>query len=329
MLGLLDARCKRETDVHITNIILTNEAFISIETNSIVMLLPTAFTASRLFVSGATIGPLIDGLHNQVLLQYDFAPLVLPWDDVYSLQTSWVVPPLLGVSYIILGSIVPNAVDAILQKFPFRTPDTTDDVDPLQPSVWLPIRAVAAVLSTAAIVKWTEVLLTNTDEDLSLVVNASAFSSAGTIESYLLLLITVCIVEWAWLDGTMTALLVASLAAVLGPLAELPFLQIGWWHYLDSPALYYPLGEQLGIHSLTGPCYFAVTMDAIALGRWFDSMQESNEPSSFREGEPLEAINGAAYAPEELVVKDNDSPTVVMAMNDGEPDAATEHASKG
>jgi hypothetical protein len=89
----------------------------------------------------------------------------------------------------------------------------------------------------------------------------------------------------------MTTLLVASLAAVGGPLAELPFLSLGWWEYYDSPALYYPLAEipaaepfaTLGIHSLTGPCYFAVTMDAIALARWFAAMETITMPPKRRQ----------------------------------------------
>lgn len=313
------------------------------------MLLPSTFTASRLFFTGATIGPLIDGLHNQALLKYNIVPIDVQFVSSFnqqqqqqSFQSSWVVPPLLGISYIVLGSIIPNVVDHVLQQFPpngkTTTPRTrieqqqTNTVQRQRQFVWLTLRAMTAVLSTALIVRWTEVLLTS-DTHLLELVNPSAFSAAGTIESYLLLLITVCIVEWAWLDGTMTALLVASLAAVLGPLAELPFLSLGWWEYLDSPALYYPLGEQttMGIHSLTGPCYFAVTLDAIAIGRWCDFMQTSVDEtttSTFGGGEdPLEAVNGAAYSPEELLVKTDGDSSIIMALGD-EPDAA-EHVTKG
>lgn len=74
--------------------------------------------------------------------------------------------------------------------------------------------------------------------------------------------------------------------AVGGPVAEIPFMAppISGWHYLTPD--YYPLSflagsggwrdawAASGISSLTGPCYFAVTTDAIALGRWFASDPE-------------------------------------------------------
>ena len=57
--------------------------------------------------------------------------------------------------------------------------------------------------------------------------------------------------------------------AVAGPLAEIPFMQLGCWHYYSPD--YFPFGQDLpGLSSLTGPCYFAVTQDAQALGRPFD-----------------------------------------------------------
>jgi hypothetical protein len=35
--------------------------------------------------------------------------------------------------------------------------------------------------------------------------------------------------------------------------------------------------QDLALSSITGPCYFAVTMDAIALGRWFDLPSMNDE----------------------------------------------------
>jgi len=83
----------------------------------------------------------------------------------------------------------------------------------------------------------------------------------------------------------------ASLTAFGGPLSELPFVANGFWHYLPESADYLPLSGDLfrpggvadavaskilgegynglALSSITGPCYFAVTMDAIALGRYF------------------------------------------------------------
>ena len=65
---------------------------------------------------------------------------------------------------------------------------------------------------------------------------------------------------------------------------------LGGWHYLAPD--YFPLtflvdgGGGLrdawaasGLSSLTGPCYAAVTTDAIALGRWFAGGEEEAEAS--------------------------------------------------
>ena len=108
--------------------------------------------------------------------------------------------------------------------------------------------------------------------------------------------------QWAILDGTISSLIIASITSIGGPLSELPFVANGVWEYVDQAADYFPLlnvvpnssnnsininsllqivlGENyqtLALSSITGPCYFAVTMDAIALGRWFDSTIETDD----------------------------------------------------
>ena len=102
--------------------------------------------------------------------------------------------------------------------------------------------------------------------------------------------------QWISLDRTFVALLAASITAVGGPLSELPFVANGFWHYNVDAADYFPLsgtlfesggiadaiassllGEEyntLALSSITGPCYFAVTLDAIALGRYFDQRSD-------------------------------------------------------
>ena len=97
-------------------------------------------------------------------------------------------------------------------------------------------------------------------------------------------------IQWIALDTTPVALVAATITAIGGPLSELPFVANGFWHYLPESADYLPLsgvvlqpggiadtvavsalGEgysNLALSSITGPCYFAVTTDAIALGRY-------------------------------------------------------------
>ena len=89
--------------------------------------------------------------------------------------------------------------------------------------------------------------------------------------------------QWRLLDGSRASLALALLAAVGGPLAELPLMKLGAWHYLylSLPTIraarrvvLRPRHRQRmggGWSAITGPCYFAVTTDAIALGRWFGS----------------------------------------------------------
>ena len=74
--------------------------------------------------------------------------------------------------------------------------------------------------------------------------------------------------------GAWASLALALLAGVGGPLCELPIMELGAWHYIAPD--YFPLRTILGdgsdawagLAGVTGPCYFAVTTDAIALGRW-------------------------------------------------------------
>ena len=102
------------------------------------------------------------------------------------------------------------------------------------------------------------------------------------------------VMQWIALDCTPVALVAATITAIGGPLSELPFVAHGFWHYLPESANYLPLNgigsedivhplgstllgegfQDLSLSSITGPCYFAVTMDAIALGRYFYQSSE-------------------------------------------------------
>jgi hypothetical protein len=88
------------------------------------------------------------------------------------------------------------------------------------------------------------------------------------------------ILQWAVLDRTVVSLITATIVSVGGPLSELPFIANDFWVYIPKAADYFPLRDFtfvpedvqcLALSSITGPCYFAVTMDAIALARFFDS----------------------------------------------------------
>ena len=122
-------------------------------------------------------------------------------------------------------------------------------------------RAGLAVASTCLIIKSSELLLT------------AGWTGPGALP----VLMTLALLQWAALDGRPFALALALLAAVGGPLCELPLMWTGAWHYTAPD--YWPLAAfgfgptsgalWAGLSMTTGPCYFAVTTDAIALGRLF------------------------------------------------------------
>lgn len=213
---------------------------------------PSIYTTSRLFTTGAIVGPLVDGLHNQCLLEYHRAAVNLSW-----LHTSLWVPPLLGFAYVVLGGVLPRLLYLITKTTPTTTP-TTPDVTNLRNKAW------TAVLTTALLI------------ELSSVLETQSFFSAHTNVAILLFF---CTLQWVWLDGTIAALLIASLISVLGPLSELPFVAANVWEYIqpDTFPLMWMDSSLGGLNSITGPCYFAVTMDAIALGRWYDALGDETE----------------------------------------------------
>ena len=267
------------------------------------LLLPKPTTTAKLFLTGATVGPLVDSIHNQCLLEYDILPInALQMPSFLSsanaaadpiLCTSWLIPPLLGVAYVVLGGILPrimeNAIVAPTRKA-FNLPQQTKDNNAKQTSEQLQTRALVAVVTTALIIKLSELLQT---QSLGLMTDGSYPDS----EQSLLIMLFAALSQWLLLDGTPAALLAASITSIGGPLSELPFVALGVWHYIPSASDYLPLSsfaegglldtvastvlgdgyDRLALSSITGPCYFAVTMDSIALGRWFDAQDKDDE----------------------------------------------------
>jgi hypothetical protein len=237
--------------------------------------LPSIKTVSRLFLTGATVGPLVDSLHNQCLLEYDVLPisLSLPTSGMTaSFCSSWTVPPLLGIAYVVLGGILPRIFQSILDAASLHR-----GAIPALPHEGrnLRTRAVLAVATTALIIKLSEQLETH------------RWLESNANMSILLL---AALSQWFLLDRTLAALLIASVASIGGPLCELPFVAHHVWHYLPESGDYFPLYsvaqnglletllgpdyDSLALSGITGPCYFAVTMDAIALARWFEEQYD-------------------------------------------------------
>lgn len=241
------------------------------------MILPKPTTAAKLFATGSTVGPLVDALHNQCLLEYDITPITVNYGQDPILCTSWIIPPLLGVAYVVLGGILPKVCSKLIEVGPWL--DSSIEIDSkmnertgiLVQGLSLKSRAFVAVLSTALIIRLSEYLqvhdyILGLDADLTQSLKLAIMSLAAFS-------------QWIFLDGTPSALLASLITAIGGPLSELPFVANGCWHYIPEAADYFPLRNipfvtgswsDLSLSSITGPCYFAVTMDSISLGRWFE-----------------------------------------------------------
>lgn len=168
-------------------------------------------------------------------------------------KTSLLVPPLLAIAYSLLGYILPQLFGPVgtesLEHLPLLRAEPGR-------------RAGLAVLSTCLIIKSSELLIRSTSGPWALPV-----------------LVTMALLQWAALDGRPASLALGVLAGILGPVAEIPLMYLGAWHYTAPD--YWPLAflgfgpgtTWAGLSMTTGPCYFAVTTDAIALGQLFSGKQ--------------------------------------------------------
>ena len=213
----------------------------------------------KLAATGAMLGPACDAIHNQLLLTYDRFPVAIG-----DAKTSLLIPPLLALTYALLGGVFPLVAQRVVGAGGAGgdAPTPLVELKLLSRSEERRARAVLAVLATCAVIK------------------LSAVAIALDAPNSLALLAVAALLEWRALDASWTSLAVGCVVAVLGPIAEVPFMELGCWHYFDAARDYFPLhsflvdSQATGISSLTGPCYFAVTTDAIALGRWYSGEDE-------------------------------------------------------
>lgn len=248
-------------------------------------LFPKPLPSLKLLLTGATVGPLVDSFHNQCLLEYNRNVIDVPTPSFlsamsdsniqestsYILRSSTYIPPLLAIAYLVLGGVLPRIISSIVGNS-----EVTETKESSKST--LRDRAILAVSTTALIIKLSELLETS--------------ASMDNPNLNLLIMLSAALTQWAVFDGTLVSLITASIVSIGGPLSELPFVAYGFWTYLPEASDYFPLqnvdldnisiakqllGEDyrnLALSSITGPCYFAVTMDAIALGRYFDEETE-------------------------------------------------------
>lgn len=181
-------------------VVLSSSSSSSPTSSSTLSWLPSNEALAKLFVAGATVGPVVDSLHNQCLLEYHKAPISIPYppfypisltigDDSFLFCSSWTVPPLLGIAYVVLGGIFPRIAQKWLSRVaaPQRQPksdgrskDSTVNTETVEAGATpaskssdhnsdngtssasaLQTRALLAVASTALIVKLSALLETH------------------------------------------------------------------------------------------------------------------------------------------------------------------------
>ena len=186
-----------------------------------------------------------------MLLQYDVFPITIA---LFNAKTSLLIPPLLALTYALLGSVLPSLTERFLVgDGRLLTPPTAS----FQPRA----RAALAVVSTIGIIKLSEILTLappsrqpqrRRPPRLLPCTMACHRRGVGKLKP------RVRCRHWR-------------------PARRDPFLGLGCWHYVAPD--YFPLGAGAnawaGLNYVTAPCYFAVTTDAIAIGRWLSSSVEN------------------------------------------------------
>jgi hypothetical protein len=226
----------------------------------------------KLALTGSLVGPVVDSIHNQCLLEYHKGKIEIPitfTEPGLIIETSFFIPPLLALAYVVLGGLLPKLIGSIV-------PEESETVHFKN----LKAKAILAISSTAIIVKISEYLQTH--DISSLCAHPITFLSVSEIN--LVIMVIASVLQWVVLDRTVVSLITATIVSIGGPLSELPFIANDFWVYIPDAADYFPLHDLafvpedyrcLALSSITGPCYFAVTMDAIALARFFDSEEET------------------------------------------------------
>jgi hypothetical protein len=137
---------------------------------------------------GASLGPSCDALHNQVLLVYDILPVQIEAFGNVA-KSSLLIPPLLALTYCLLGGVFPALVGNVVGS---------GQVPWQQSQGGSGTRAGLAVASTALIIKSSEVLAT---------AGAPASQALG-------MLVILALLQWAILDGAYASLVLAIVLSI-------------------------------------------------------------------------------------------------------------------
>lgn len=187
-----------------------------------------------MFLCGVGTGTLLDGIHSAVGLQvYDMFPVA-----VGGLNTSWVVPPLLGLFYVVLGALHPITDNLVEGEATQAARARSED------PAWLALGY--GVLA------------------LNIKISATLYAADVPYWQIFLVLAALSAVNWRVFDGTVQGLALAAFCSVAAPASELVLLQLlPLWHY-SRPDL---LGSFV---SWVPWCYFFYTpaLGNLARYRW-------------------------------------------------------------
>ncbi|KAK9840027.1 hypothetical protein WJX74_002318 [Apatococcus lobatus] len=191
-----------------------------------------------LFLSGVTLGPLLDSFHSSVhLLEYDKAAFKLLGVD-FSLYEIGV----LGLLYVSIG--VAQILADGWEK---------DWCDPATTELYtyrLDIRNI--ILSTAILAGY-------------LYTSAQLYAEGVPFWKEGLTMAPLALAIWRVFDGTKSGGLIALAMLVGAPVIEFGIIQeLGWWHYPKAD-----LFGSVGLPSWVPWCYFAYTPATANLARWF------------------------------------------------------------
>lgn len=203
-------------------------------------------------VAGATLGPLLDGIHSSVQLQvYDLWPL-----DLGPLHTSYTVPPLLASFY---ATVV--LLDGAAERLSAAAANDNDN-DTTTPKPPTPLAIAACYASLAGGLALSAFLHANQVPPPTIALALAAFSAFN----------------FCAFDRTRRGLALALLCAVVAPLAEAQLMaRFGTWHYprgdIQVPVLLSALSfapassSAVPFPSWVPLCYFFYTPSVLLLGR--------------------------------------------------------------
>ena len=163
---------------------------------------PPTGTAIKLMATGASVGTVVDSLHNQILLEYHVAPVQIMSPMTQStaqlstsismstaaspltshasnsgiwLATSWTVPPLLAVAYLLLGAVLPRIIQKVITSVVVAGNDSSSESTTTA-------RAATTTATTTTATKITTLLRNENDDNTTAHESSQSLSPSPSIQ---------------------------------------------------------------------------------------------------------------------------------------------------